>query len=238
MEIRVKEQKSKTGNISGSDTVFVLGAGFSKAIGSCVVNGKSFDSPLDKDFFKVLKEQGILNNLLSNKPCLTSILNWMNIYDRDTDELKQGDFSLEKFWSEIDLMLKLNSSISGFPDFGLPMPPEDVLIQNGIPNLDLYQDKMSQEEKSLYEYFSDTSKGNFFNPEGLLLYLTDYELRRLIFDVYSTLEPRDNSLVVEFKEIVGDAPIISFNYDCLIDSIFQEHRKQIEDVVCNFRDNK
>lgn len=238
MEIREKEQKSKTSDISGSGTVFVLGAGFSKAIGSCAVNGKSFDSPLDKDFFKVLKEQGILNNLLSNKPCLTSILNWMNIYDRDTDELKQEDFSLEKFWSEIDLMLKLNSSISGFPDFRLPMPPEDVLIQNGIPNLDSCQDKMSQEEKSLYEYLSDTSRGNFFNPEGLLLYLTDYELRRLIFDVYSTLEPRDNSLVVEFKEIVGDAPIISFNYDCLIDSIFQEHSIFDYNNRTNFKNNK
>jgi len=220
------------------NAVFVLGAGFSKAIGSCTVNDKSFDSPLDKDFFKVLKEHGILNNLLSSKPCLTSILKWMNIYDSDTDELKQEDFSLEKFWSEIDLMLKLNSSISGFPDFGLPMPPEDVPIQNGIPNLDLYQDKMSQEEKSLYEYLSDTSKGNFFNPEGLLLYLADYELKKLIFDVYSIIKPQDDSKVAKFKKIVDDAPIISFNYDCLIDTIFQEHNIFGYNNRTNFKNNK
>ncbi len=238
MKIGENEQKLVAGNISKHGAVFVLGAGFSKAIGSCAVNGKSFGSPLDKDFFKVLKEQGILNNLLSNKPSLTSILNWMNIYDRDTDELKQEDFSLERFWSEIDLMLKLNSSISGFPDFRLPMPHENVPIQNGIPNLDSYQDKMSQEEKSLYEYLSNTSKGNFFNPEGLLLYLTDYELRRLIFDVYSTLKLRDNSLADEFKKIVGDAPIISFNYDCLLDSIFQEHGIFDYDNRTNFKNNK
>lgn len=218
--------------------VFVLGAGFSRAIGTCAIHSKSFDSPLDKDFFKVLKEQEILSELLSEKPCLTSILSWMNIYDRTTNKLEQEDFSLERFWTQIALMLKLNSSISGFPDFGLPMPADDILIQNGIPNLDSYKNNMSQEEKILYEYLSNTPKGNFFNPEGLLLYLADYELKRLIFDVYSTIKPRDNSKVAEFKEIVGDASIISFNYDCLSDSIFQEHVIFEYDKRVNLENNR
>jgi len=237
MKINENEEKLRASNISKHSAVFVLGAGFSNAIGSCAVNNKSFDSPLDKNFFKVLKEQGILNNLLSDKPCLTSILNWMNIYDRDTDELKQEDFSLEQFWTRIDLILKLNSSISGFPDFGLLMPP-DAPIQNGIPNLDSYKDLMSQEERALYEYLSDTKKGNFFNPEGLLLYSADYELKRLIFDVYSTIKPRDDCRVDKFKQIVDEAPIISFNYDCLIDSIFQEHGIFDYNNRTNFRNNK
>lgn len=222
-----------------NETVFVLGAGFSTAAGICVVNNESFASPVDKNFFKVLKEQDILSGLLSKKPCLTSILGWMDIYDRETNKLKQEDYSLERFWSQIDLMLKLNSSISGFPDFGLPMPPdEDSPTKNGISNLDPYHDKMSQEEKVLYEYLSKTSKGNFFNPEGLLLYLADYELKRLIFDVYSIIKPRDNSIIAEFKKIVGDAPIISFNYDCLVDSIFQEHGIFDYDNRTNFKNNK
>lgn len=212
-----------TCNISENEVVFVLGAGFSTAAGTCIINNKSFGSPLDKDFFKVLKEQGILSELLLEKPCLASILDWMNIYDRQTNELRQEDYSLERLWTQIDLMLKLNSSISGFPDFGLPMPSEDVSIENSIPNLDPYKSLMSQEEKVLYEYLSDASKGNFFNSEGLLLYLADYELKRLIFDVYSTIKPRNDSIIAEFKKIVGDAPIISFNYDCLIDSVLQEH---------------
>ena len=65
MKIKENEQKLRASNITEHGAVFVLGAGFSKAIGSCAVNGKSFDSPLDKDFFKVLKEQGILASMVS-----------------------------------------------------------------------------------------------------------------------------------------------------------------------------
>lgn len=216
----------------------MLGAGFSTAVGTCVINNKSFDSPVDNNFFKVLRGHDILSELLSKKLCLTSVLSWMNIYDRTIDKLQQDDFSLERFWTQIDLMLKLNSSISGFPGFGLPMPPESIPIAKGIPNLDSYKNLIPQEEKVLYDYLSNAEKGNFFNPEGLLLYLADYELKRLIFDVYSTVKPTDDSKVAKFKKIVGDAPIISFNYDCLIDNIFQEHGIFDYDNRNNLKNNK
>lgn len=220
--------------MSKNKVVFIIGAGFSKAMGACTVNNKSFASPLDKDFFKVLKDQGILKNLLSDKPCLTLILDWMNIYDRNTDELKQINFSLESFWTNIDLMRKINSSISGFPQFNLPIP-NAIFVQNSIPNTDSLRSQMFPEEAKLYEYLSDTTVGNFFNPEGLTLYLADYELKKLIFDIYSTLkyQHKDANLVDKFKEIVGESPIINFNYDCLIESILSEY-----DIVCydNHRD--
>lgn len=220
--------------------IFILGAGFSRAIGICKVKDKQFSSPCDKDFFYTLEENGILKDLLFDKPCLTLLLDWMNIYDQNEGRLKQTSYSMEKFWTNIDSRLKLNSSISGFPEFGFPIPIDNPINNENIksiPNLDKLKEKMFDDEKELYNYLSDTSVGNFFNPDGLLLHLADYEFKKLIFDVYSTLTYQGKeSMINKFKQLVGESPIITFNYDCLIDSIFQEHDLFNYDNHFNFHD--
>lgn len=209
------------------ETVYILGAGFSRAIGVCKKENREFLPPLDTDFFCALEEEKLLSELLADKPCLTHLLHWMGIYDKFGGELKQRDYSLEKFWTQINLMLKLNSSITGFPDFGLLSTQKHIV--NGkefesLPNLDGWASTMSHDEGLLYRFLSGLTE-NFFNYEGLTLLLAEYELKKSIFQVYSEMDYQEakGETIIKFKEIVGDSPIISFNYDCLVEKAFDKH---------------
>lgn len=204
------------------DTVFILGAGFTRAIGSCTINCKSFDSPLDKDFFSILESNGMLTQLLSDKPCLKFMLHWLEIYDKDTNKLKESGSSLEAFWAKIDIMRKLNSSINGFPDYYLFGGPTKKHLEP-IPNIDDWKNEMSQHEQNEYNFISRDK--NFWNPEGLLLYFVEYELKKLISQIYSNLaDTNKDTLINDFKQKIGETPIISFNYDCLVEGIFTDHK--------------
>ncbi|MCH8010674.1 MAG: hypothetical protein IIA61_01795 [Candidatus Marinimicrobia bacterium] len=207
-------------------TVYILGAGFSKAIGICKIGKSELLPPLDADFFYVLEKEGLLEYLLADKPCLRHLLDWANIYDINNGRLKQKDFSLEKLWSQINLMLKLNSSISGFPDFGFLSNEKRTV--NGIemeyiPNIDNWKSEMSNDEESLYDIVSEDS--NFFNPDGMILYFAEYEMKRMISEIYSEMDYQSEKkgAIEKFKKIVDDSPIISFNYDCLVEKIFDRH---------------
>ena len=208
-------------------TVCVLGAGFSRAIGVCKIQEKEFPPPLDADFFHVLEKKKLLERLLADKPCLTHMLDWAGIYDKNNGKLIKEDSSLETFWTQVILMWKLNSSISGFPDFRL-LPPRKSTV-NGVellPNIDEngWTSVMSKDEKLLYDVVSKP-KGNLFNYEGLILYFADYEIKKTISHVYSEINYQcgKESMVERFKEIVADSAIVSLNYDCLVEKIFDKH---------------
>lgn len=206
------------------ENVFILGAGFSRAIGDCNVGNKVLPAPLDKDFFASLEDYELLSELLSDKPCLSYLLDSIGIYDASTGKLKNREFSLEKFWTEISLLFKLNSSITGFPELNiLPFIQDGDFIEIPIDMVDDFKNSMSDDEKIFYDYISDTET---FNPEGLLLFLAEYELKKIIFDVYANINsPKRNSDTIDkFKNIVKESPIISFNYDCLAENIFRTHK--------------
>lgn len=191
--------------------MYILGAGFSRAIGLCKVEETEFSPPLDSDFFSVLDGKQLLRASLAIKPCLACLLDWVGVYDQISGSLKKVDFSLEKFWTQVLLMAKLNSSISGFPQFGFLASQNCRLV--GMPD----------DERKLFDFLSYPQ--NVFNDEGMVLDFADYEIQKLIFEVYSTISySHDNeSLIEKFKKIVDGDSIVSFNYDCLVEKIFGSH---------------
>ncbi len=207
-----------------NDNVFILGAGFSRAIGECKIRNKILPAPLDKDFFSTLEDYELLSELLSDKPCLSYLLDSIGIYDKSNGKLINREFSLEKFWSEIDLFLKLNSSITGFPKLNiLPFIQNGNITEIPIDMVDDFKKSMSGDEKIFYDYISHTET---FNPEGLLLFMAEYELKKIIVDVYADVNwpKRHRETVNKFRNIVKQSPVISFNYDCLTEKIFKTHK--------------
>jgi len=206
------------------DNVFILGAGFSRAIGECNVRSKIFPAPLDEDFFASLEDYELLSELLSDKPCLSYLLDFIGIYDKSTDKLKNREFSLEKFWTEINLLFKLNSSITGFPELNiLPFIQDGDFIEIPIDMVDGFKDSMAGDEKIFYDCISHREA---FNPEGLLLLLAEYELKKIVVDVYADMHwPRKHKETInKFRDIVKQSPVISFNYDCVVERIFRTHK--------------
>lgn len=79
--------------------MYILGAGFSRAIGLCKVQESELSPPLDSNFFSALDEKQLLKESLAIKPCLACLLDSVGVYDQVSGSLKQVDFSLEKLWT-------------------------------------------------------------------------------------------------------------------------------------------
>lgn len=121
-------------------------------------------------------------------------------------------------------MAKLNSSISGFPQFGF------------LASQNCWLDAMPDDERKLFEFLSYPL--NVFNDEGMALDFANYEIQKLIFEAYSTISYLHDkeSIIEKFKRIVDEDPIVSFNYDGLVEKIFGSHALFSYDDRINLQD--